>query len=177
MAVKQEYDDFYKGLLSQGRMPVKDTGKGFWGVSITDEVYEAMRKIRIDRFRTFFDIGAGDGKVVILASLFGLDAKGMEIDEELVDHANRIKRNLGNIENAGKAEIMHGDFEEHHMGAYDVLFINPDRPFHRGMEDKLLKEMKDDALLMVYGFEYQPNQMKKINSFYINGTHIGIFMK
>lgn len=175
--VKQEYDNFYRQLLTMGRLPMKDTGKGFWGVSLTDEVFEAFRKVRLERFRTFFDLGAGDGKVVMIASLFGPDAKGMELDDELVQHANRIKARLSHIPQLQHAAIEKGDYEEHDLSAYDFLFINPDRPFHRGLEQKLLREMKDEALLMVYGFEYQPNQMRKINSFTINGTHIGLFMK
>ncbi len=176
-AIKEEYDDFYKTLLSQGRLPVKDTGKGFWGASISDEVFEAFRKVKLERFRNFFDLGAGDGKVVLIASLFGPDAKGMEIDNELVGHANRIKARLSHIPSVKNAEIVNGDFDGHDLGQFDFLYVNPDRPFHRGLEQKLKKEMRDDALLMVYGLEYQPNEMRKLDSFSINGTHVGVFMK
>ena len=176
-AIKEEYDNFYKSLLAQGRLPVKDTGKGFWGASISDEVFEAFKKVKLERFKRFFDLGAGDGKVVMIASLFGPEAKGMEIDRELVEHANRIKSNLSHISSTQNAEIINGDFDKHHLGEYDFLYVNPDRPFHRGLEQKLKNEMKDDALLMVYGYEYQPNEMRKVNSFRVNGTHVGIFMK
>lgn len=175
--IKNAYDKFYKSLLGKGSLPMKDTGKGFWGASITDEVFQAFTKIRLERFKKFFDLGAGDGKVVLIASLFSQNAKGMEIDKELVEHANRIKLSLNHIPHLKNAEIIHGDFDNHYIGEYDFLYSNPDRPFHRGLEEKLIREMKNEALLMVYGFEYQPNRMKKINSFNINGTHIGIFMK
>ena len=175
--IKAEYDNFYKGLMSQGRLPIKDTGKGFWGVSVSDEVFQAFKKIKIERFKSFFDLGAGDGKVVLLASLFGLDAHGMELDKELVDKANEIKAKLSHITALSNAEIIHGDYDTHDISGYDILYSNPDRPFHRGLEDKLMKEMKNDALLIVYGLEYQPNILKKINSFNVNGTHVGVFMK
>jgi hypothetical protein len=175
--IKDAYDQFYTELMADGRLPVKDTGKGFWGPSVSDEVFEAFSKLRLDRFRTFFDLGAGDGKIVLIASLFGLKASGMEIDEELVGHANRIKAGLSHIPQLKNAEILHGDYDSHHVGAYDVLYCNPDRPFHRGLDQKLEKEMKGDALLLVYGYEYQPSGLKKINAFNINGTHIGVFMK
>ena len=175
--IKQAYDNFYRQLLGQGRLPVKDTGKGFWGASVSDEVFQSLKKIKAERFKTFFDLGAGDGKVVLIASLFGLKSRGLEIDKELVWHANRIKASLGHIPQLGNAEIIHGDYDGHHLGEYDLVYCNPDRPFHRGLDKKLAGEMKDEALLLVYGFEYQPNQLKKINSFNINGTHIGVFMK
>ena len=115
--------------------------------------------------------------VVLIASLFGCNAKGLEIDKELVEHANHLKSKLSNIPGINNAKIELGDFDSHHLGEYDFIYCNPDRPFHRGLEAKLKREMNDKALLMVYGLEYQPNEMRKVSSFNLNGTHISTFMK
>ncbi len=72
---------------------------------------------------------------------------------------------------------MHGDFDEHNIGAYDFLYVNPDKPFHRNLDQKLEEQMNEKAMLMVYGLEYLPNKLNKINSFNLNGTHVGLFMK
>ncbi len=177
LEIKKAYDDFYKELISQGKLPLRDTGKGFWGPSVANEVFNAFKRVKLERFKNFFDLGAGDGKVVLIASLFGPNSKGMEIDSDLVHHANRIKTKLSHISHLNKAEIIHGDFDLHHLKEYDFIYVNPDRPFHRGLQDKLTREMRDEALLMVYGFEYQPHDMKKISSFILDGTTISTYMK
>jgi hypothetical protein len=60
-----------------------------------------------------------------------------------------------------KADLIRGDFFENDFSKYDVIFINPDTGFHKGLEDKLLKEMKPDARLYVYNNIFLPRFLKK----------------
>ena len=53
--IKSEYDGFYKDLLRNGKLPLRSTGKGFWGGVIADEVYEAFKRIGLHRHRSFID--------------------------------------------------------------------------------------------------------------------------
>ena len=68
--IKKEYDDFYKSFLRKGKLPLWSTEQGFFGGVIADEVYEAFKKIKLDKNTSFIDLGSGDGKVVLIASLF-----------------------------------------------------------------------------------------------------------
>ena len=85
--IKKEYDEFYKSLLLRGRLPMWSTEKGFWNAAVSDEIYEAFKKIKLDKFKNFLDIGSGDGKVVLIASLFCKKAEGIEIDDFLHNKA------------------------------------------------------------------------------------------
>ena len=67
--IKKEYDLFYNGLLRSGKLPMWGTQKGFWNASITEEVYSAFKKARLDKFSSFLDIGSGDGKIVPTAQI------------------------------------------------------------------------------------------------------------
>ena len=145
------------------------TSKGFWNASISDEVYTAFKKIGLNQFKNFLDIGSGDGKVVLIASLFCLNAFGIEADKFLHNKANEIKMKC-RIFNATFHNI---DFFEHNFLKYDVLFLAPDAPLERGLENKLLKEMK--GKLIHYGHHFHPRFLRKEDSFLVNGNLITVY--
>ena len=167
--INQEYNNFYRSLLKSGKLPMWSTSKGFWNAAISDEVYESSKRLKLNKFKNFLDIGSGDGKVVLIASLFCKNAEGIEIDNFLHDKAQQIK-NKFDIKNA----FFHNmDFFEHDFSKYDVLFLAPDAPLERGLENKLSKEMK--GKLIHYGHHFQPRFLKKEDSFLINGNLISLY--
>ena len=167
--IKKEYDEFYKSLLSRGRLPMWSTEKGFWNAASSDEVYEAFRKIKLSNFKNFLDIGSGDGKVVLIASLFCKNAEGVEIDDFLHHKAIQMQAKFG-IRNA---EFHNKDFFEHDLSKYDVLFSAPDAPMERGLENKLIKEMK--GRLIHFGHHFHPKNLKKKENFLVNGNLVTLY--
>ena len=169
--IKKEYDDFYRRLLKTGKLPMWSTSKGFWNASISDEIYDAFKKINLSQFKNFLDIGSGDGKVVLIAALFCQNAEGIEIDDFLYNKAVEIQTKFG-IKNA---KFRNSDFFQHDFSKYDILFLAPDAPLERGLENKLLREMK--GKLIHYGHHFAPKLLKKENSFLINGDLVSVFSK
>lgn len=167
--IKKEYDCFYRSLLRSGRLPMWSTSKGFWNAAIAEEVLDAFGQINLSQFKSFLDIGSGDGKVVLIASLFCRNAEGVEIDGILHSKAVEIKEKLG----IGNAVFHNRDFFEHDFSKYDVLFLAPDAPLERGMEKKLLKEMKGS--IIHYGHHFQPRLLKKEKSFLVNGNLASLY--
>ncbi len=151
--IKEEYCAFYKYLLSGGRLPYKETELGIWAKAIPDEVYEIFKNIELEKYDTFLDFGSGDGIVVLIASLF-TDSTGIEIDKELLMAGVNIRDNLGL-----NAKFIHGDFNEIDIGKYDVIFIHPDKPFFRGL-DEIFKDF--NGILIVNGEHYLPTRMKQV---------------
>ena len=49
------------------------------------------------RFNRFIDLGSGDGKVALIASLFCRQAEGIEIDDELFGKSLEMKEKFGDI--------------------------------------------------------------------------------
>ena len=147
------------------------TAKGFWNAAIADEIYQSFKKIKLNQFKNFLDIGSGDGKVVLIASLFCKNAEGIEIDKFLHNKAVEIK-NKFKIDNA----FFHNkDFFEHDFSKYDILFLAPDAPLERGLENKLLKEMK--GKLIHYGHHFHPRFLKREDSFMVNGDILSLYDK
>lgn len=169
--IKKEYENFYRELMGKGKLPMWSTSKGFWNASISDEVYEAFKRMGLNKFRNFLDMGSGDGKIVLIASLFCQNAEGIEIDQLLHSKAIEFKRKL-KINNAA---FHNKDFFEHDFSKYDILFSAPDAPLERGLENKLLKEMK--GKLIHYGNHFHPNLLKKEDSFLVNGTLVSLYSR
>lgn len=167
--IKKEYDSFYQTLLRMGKLPMWSTSKGFWNASISDELYSAFKRINLSQFKNFLDIGSGDGKVVLIASLFCKNAEGIEIDKFLHNKANEIQVKL-RISNAKFRNI---DFFEHDFSKYDILFLAPDTPLERELESKLLKEMK--GKLIHYGHHFHPRALKREDSFLVNGSLVSVY--
>ena len=169
--IKQAYDYFYKSLLKEGKLPLKDTKIGFWAISSADEVFKLFQKIKLHKYKHFLDIGAGDGKVVMIASLF-TKADGIEYDEWLVNQANVIKSQLMHIPNVNKSNIIRGDFMKHNLSDYDVIFWHPDKKIHE-LDNKLLNELKGD--LIVHGPIYHPEQLIRKETHNIDGTYMTVY--
>ncbi|RMF06991.1 hypothetical protein D6764_00875 [Candidatus Woesearchaeota archaeon] len=167
-AIKQAYDEFYRSLLSSGRIPAMDTGIGYWGISVADEVFELFKKVKLDRHVHFLDLGHGDGKVVMIASLF-TNASGIEFHPWLVDVSRRMKEKLSHLPPVSRARLLHGDYHEHSFEPYDVFFIFPDQKFSPKLQEKLLKEASG-ARLLVHNSVYQPALFEKVAEHDINGT-------
>jgi len=170
--LKEKYDEFYSTFYAKGKGTVRDTAKGIWGPAGTQDVYELFVKIKLDEDDSFLDLGSGDGKVVLIASLFCKKVVGIEYDKKLVKVGEKIKKELGL-----NAEFICGDFFEHDWSEYDVIFINPDQGMHKGVEDKLLKEMKDDAKLFVYNNIFLPRFLKKGKTYWFNEIPVILYTK
>jgi len=145
-----------------------DTSKGFWGAAITEHIYGFFKKIKLENYKNFLDLGSGDGKVVLIASLFGVKATGIEIDDDLVKTSERIKKEL-----KLKAEFIKGDFFKHNLSKYDVIFVNPDKGFENGLEDKLLKEM--NGKLFVYNQIFLPRFLRKGRSYWFDQVPVIVY--
>ena len=167
--IKQAYNDFRISLLKKGKLPLRETAAGFWGTSICDEIFKIFKRINLQKFKNFLDVGSGDGRVVLIASLF-TKATGIELDLQLYKKSLEIGNKL-----QLNAKFIHDDFFEHDFSNYDILFCYPDKPLHHGLGHKLGEELK--GKLILYGHHLYPIPLHKKEEFRVNGTLIGIYTK
>lgn len=87
---------------------VGQPGKDVIWVPTPDDVVERMlRMAQVTANDYVIDLGAGDGKIAIMAALkFGARALGIEYDPDMARHAQRNVVNAGAM---GKARILQGD--------------------------------------------------------------------
>lgn len=165
--IKSAYDDFYKELMKKGQLPLKDTGIGYWGISVADEVFEFFKKHDLKQYKKFLDLGAGDFKVAFIASLF-TEASGIEFDKWLCEQGQNVQKKLSHIASANQTKIIEGDFMKADLSPYDVIFLNPDQN-NRALSRKLKKEFS--GTLIVHGPHYHPEDFEKKETYCINGTY------
>lgn len=169
LEIEHEYGKFYKSIYLKGKVPLRDTEVGIWGISVSDNVFNLFKKINLQKYKNFLDLGSGDGKVVLIASLF-TKATGIEFDKELYEKSIEIRDKLGL-----KADFIKGNFLDYDWNKYDIIFINPDKGFHKGTEEKLLREL--NGKLFVYNFVFEPLLLKKGKKYWFNETPVTVYTK
>ena len=151
--IREKYDQLFQQGLKKGKLPMRSTDYGFWGTASTFAIYEFFNKINLQDYEHFIDLGSGDGRVVLLASLF-TKATGIEGDEELVKMSEQLRDEL-----ELDAEFHCGDFMKHDLSKYDLIFVYPDKKFPSEFEEKLASEVSGD--FYVYNQIYLPEKLKK----------------
>ncbi|MFO7710377.1 MAG: class I SAM-dependent methyltransferase [Candidatus Woesearchaeota archaeon] len=151
LKIKQEYENLLHKRLKEGRLPLKDTGIGYWAITSTDDIYALFRKINLHEYKSFIDLGSGDGRVAAIASIF-TKATGIEYDKELHEIAASMPHS---------AQLIQGDFMEHDLSAYDIIFINPDKHSVE-LEEKFHNEL--NGTLIVFGNEFHPKTLSHVQT-------------
>tara|TARA_Y100000031_G_C8147633_1_gene350758 strand:+ start:65 stop:580 length:516 start_codon:yes stop_codon:yes gene_type:complete len=139
--------------LTQGNLSYQYTSKGVWAGSHLESIFKLFQEIKLDKFKNFLDLGSGDGRVVLIASLF-TKASGVEADIDLIAKANKIKTRY-----KLKADFIVDDFFNIDLSKYDIIYINPDKGFNYGLERKLKDELK--GKLLVYNNLFLPRFLKQ----------------
>jgi len=165
--IKQAYNDFRLSLLKDGKLPLRETSAGFWGPSICDELFMIFKKMRLECCNNFLDVGSGDGRVVLIASLF-TKAQGIELDLLLYKKSLEIRDRLGLA-----ADFLHDDFFLHDFRKYDILFCYPDKPLYYGLDQKFRDELH--GKLIVYGPPPADIGLPQEESFRVNGTMVSVY--
>jgi hypothetical protein len=173
--IKTRYDDFVRFLLWNNILPARDTGIGYWGTTPLLELRELFTRLSPQGYKRMIDLGSGDGRVVLLASLFGIEAHGIEFDPWLVNSSLFIRRKL-DLPSFEQTKFREGNFMHHDISGYDLVYTSPDKPFNRNsFEDKLLRELSGD--LIVHGWEFHPTSLKEKETHIINGEKFVIYSR
>jgi len=100
---------------------------------------------------TLFDLGAGDGRLVIMAAQeTAASAVGVEMRDDLVERARSEIKRL-NLE--GKARIIHDDFFNVDLGKADVVTLYLTTSGNERLRPKLERELKKGAKVISHDFK------------------------
>ena len=111
----------------------------------------------------FFDLGAGDGRTVIMAAkAFGARAVGVELREDLA------KKALGTIHDNGLADrvtIVNGDMFGVNLGSADVVFLYLTTSANEKIRAKLDTELKKGVRVVSHDYEIVGWKPAKVENF------------
>jgi len=107
-------------------------------------VHQMLRLVRLRQGEVLYDLGAGDGRILIEAARkFGAKPVGIEIDSVRV---TRIKERLKST--GVEAEVIQGDFMETDLSRADVITIYLSDSVNAKLAPKLRRELKTGARIV-----------------------------
>jgi tRNA A58 N-methylase Trm61 len=117
----------------------------------------------LKRGETFYDLGCGDGRTVIMAAQeFGAKAIGVELREDLA------KKALATVEELGlqdKVTIIHGDLFNIDIHPADVVLLYLTTSANDKVRPKLEMELKPGARVVSHDYEILGWKSLKVENF------------
>ena len=81
----------------------------------------------------------------------------------------QVKLNIPN------AIFFNSNFYDHSISEFDIAFVYPDAPMYRGLEKKLLNELR--GKLLHYGHHFHPQNLKVEDKFLVNGNLFTVYTR
>jgi cyclopropane fatty-acyl-phospholipid synthase-like methyltransferase len=115
-----------------------------------DAVSAALRFASLREGELVYDLGCGDGRVLITAARdFSAKAVGFEIQRELVEEARARIRNAGLD---GVAVVLERDFFKEDLSEAHMVFVYLTPNVTEALGKKLRRELKDGARVVAYRY-------------------------
>lgn len=148
------------------RLHTQDAGAPYEGMD-PGVVSRVMSIAHVGPKDVFYDLGSGDGRLVIAAAMLGAKAYGVEIDRL---RALYSKLWLKVLRLDKRAKIIHGDVFKAKVSDATVVctYLLPET--HDKLKKKLKKELKKGTKIVAVGFEYKGWKSEK---FHPKGGHYG----
>ncbi|HYB71040.1 MAG TPA: methyltransferase domain-containing protein [Candidatus Bathyarchaeia archaeon] len=133
-------------------------------------VNEMLRLAAVTGDDVVFDLGSGDGRIVIAAAQYwGARGVGFEIDPALVAQATNRAQRLGLADRVTfhQEDLFRADLRE---ATVVTLYLSPD--LNRRLKPKLLSELRPGARIVSHAFdmgEWEPTRTTQVTS--NQGTH------
>ncbi|MCX6791210.1 MAG: hypothetical protein NTV62_03415 [Candidatus Gribaldobacteria bacterium] len=116
-------------------------------------IKKAFELVDLKPQQRMVDIGSGDGRILLEGAKRGATAYGLEINPLLVTKTKKLAKKEGLNE---RVFCLWGNFWWHDFFTYDVVFIYGITYIMRGLEKKLLRELKPGAKVVAFVFPF-PN--------------------
>ncbi len=123
---------------------------------VVERMLEAAKPKRRD---TLYDLGSGDGRIVIKAALtYGVKAEGFELDPKLVEQSRAAAREAGI---GGKVSFVRRDILTLDLADADIITLSLSRELNRKLLPQLEK-LKPGARIVSHDFplgDYAPDKL------------------
>jgi ribosomal protein L11 methylase PrmA len=150
------------GLIA---IPAQDRSPDVPYVPTPQEVVDEMLKLgEVKKGDILFDLGSGDGRIVITAAQrFGVDGTGVDIDPERIAEANENANKAGVN---GKVRFIQGDLFEADLSKASVVTLYLLPRINMKLRPKLWKELKVGARVVSHSFDmedWKPTKTAQVN--------------
>ncbi len=137
-------------------------------VPTPNEVVEAMLTMaNVTKNDVVYDLGCGDGRIVIGAAKRGARAVGVDINPERIAEANRNARSAG-VTN--RVRFIEGDLFTAPIGEATVVTLYLLPSVNLKLKPRLLSELKPGTRIVSHSFDmgdWKPEKTQELNGRYI----------
>lgn len=113
-------------------------------------VYEMLQLAGVTDRDVVYDLGSGDGRIVILAAQkYGARGVGIELDPKLVETSRQVAREA---EVADKVTFIEGDLFAADISPATVVTLYLSTSMNRQLEDKLKRELRPGTRVVSHQF-------------------------
>ena len=132
----------------------------------SDVVTEMLRLARVTADDVVYDLGSGDGRLVIAAARdFGARGVGIEIDPSLIALSTEAARRAGV---GDRVTFRADDLFETDLSDATVVTLYLSRSINQRLRPKLLRELRPGARVVSHDFDmgddWMPSQTKQVSS-------------
>jgi len=115
------------------------------------EVVRAMLSVaKLARGETLFDLGCGDGRILIMAAKeFGAKAVGIELNETRVKEA---REKISDLRLDDQVQIIQGNILEADIGSADVVTLYLTTSANEKLKPKMEKELRAGTRIVSHDF-------------------------
>ncbi len=132
-------------------------------VPTPNDVVRAMLDIaQVGPKDLLYDLGSGDGRIVIAAARRGARGIGIELDPSLVDEANRNAKRAGVVD---RVQFIVGDIFEADLSRASVVTLYLLTSINERLRPKLLRELAPGSRIVSHRFkmgEWEPAAGRRI---------------
>jgi len=127
---------------------------------------------RIRRGETIYDLGAGDGRILVEAARrFGAKVVGIEIDPE------RVSRIRERVKSTGiEAHVIQADFMDVDVSPADAVIIYLSESVNSKLAPKLKQELKEGARIVSLDYELPGFTPEKVGMVRSSGLERKLFL-
>lgn len=152
------------GLVGAAEQDAALRGPDVIFVPTPNEIVETMlRMAAVNRKDTVYDLGCGDGRIVITAAQkYGARGVGIDIDPERVAEATDNARKAGVAE---RVRIVHGDLFEADISGATVVTLYLLTDLNLKLRPKLLRELKPGTRVVSHAFamgDWKPERTTEV---------------
>ncbi|MFA6306450.1 MAG: hypothetical protein WCV70_02430 [Patescibacteria group bacterium] len=118
-----------------------------WAKIPKENIDKIFKEIDLPKNSLIYDLGAGDGRVILAAEKFGFRARGFELS--LYPYLEALWQISVSH---SRAEVKRRDFYKENLNQADAVFIFLTGKALIRLEGKLKRELKQGATVISYGF-------------------------
>ena len=159
---KKKYNSY--SLHSQLDLPYLETNESF--IKDIFETLETKFSLKKDSKQRFIDLGCGDGRVVIYATLhYGIQSTGVEINLNLIEEAkSKLKllqtNKIHKKKQLKKIKITYGDLFQLNLNKYDFIYIFSLPTMQKFLNHIIITVRKEDAIIISYKYPLKNSFLK-----------------